>query len=239
MKHYITVAAALLLSAVLIFNPAAKAVSLSPSWSVGYPSTSAVYLSSYTVEYDLDSTDNPYPHGDYCVATYEINMPIYVTPGGNDSYLNGYASAGVTFYPTTPSGWTYRASEISYELYYTENISNFCAAGSNSSASTYCVVRCLFDNYFSRNITIGLGQITARFTYTYPVTPSNLPDPPGRITCSTSISSSLTSLNGSTDPQEQGLCAVIVQAILNGINDNSLPFDDILSVLESIRTELI
>lgn len=216
----------------------AGASSVTASWSLGYPNASATYLSSYTVEYDLDSTDNPYPHGDYCVATYEINMPVFVTPSGNDSYLNGYATAGITFVQTAPSGWTYRSSEISYQSYYTENISNFCSAGSSSSSSTYCVVRCIFDNFYCRNITIGLGQVTARFTYSYPVTPNNLPDVPARVQCSTSIAAGLTSLNGTADPQEQGACAVITQAIINGLNDVDGPFNDMLSYIQTTNSIL-
>lgn len=232
MKHYITIGAALLLSVVLIFNPAAKAVSISVSVYAAATAINATLTNQYTVDYEMDSTDTNYPYGNYNVYTYEAYIPVVASGISVDSYINGASSGTITISPSAPTGATLASRSISFEPY---SGNGFWSTAYNLS-TTNITCRVMFDNYYSNNSgVLQLGVIHYFVSYTMTATPSNVPDPPPNV--SVSISSSTSSAVGATpEPLDMGFCDIISTAIMNAINDNSLPFDDILQVLEDIRT---
>lgn len=232
MKHYITIGTVLLLSAVLIFNPAAKAVS--NNIVISNPtSTYATLSNQYTVDYDLDSTDTNIPHGDNNRYTYDAYITVQASGMSIDSYINGYANGNITITPTIPAGYSAGYKNVSFTPYSGENFYS-TAYGFSSSG---CSVRILFDNLYSGDTNvITCGVIHFSITISYSATPFNLPDPPAAIYLSLSTTtSSIASANPT--PEDMGYCAIIKESILNAINDNSMPFDDILNLLEDIRTQ--
>ena len=234
MKHYITIGTGLLLSVVLIFNTAVNAQSISINVYASPSSVNATLTNQYTVDYEMDSTDTNYPYGNYNVYTYEAYIPVAASGISVDSYINGMATGTITLTPTAPTGGTLASKSISFEPYSGNGFWS-SAYSVQSSASILC--RIMFDNYYSNNSNIlQLGVIHYFVSYYMTATPFNVPDPPQRILVSISSSSSST-VGASTDPEDQGFCNIISTAIMNAINDNSLPFDDILQVLEDIRTQ--
>lgn len=234
MKHYITISAALLLSAVLIFNPAAEAATVG-SISVSTGGTSAILIEHYSVEYDLDSTDTNIPHGDVNIATYEISGSVYVNVPV-DSYINGWEYVTVVCNALSPSGWTRRGSECSFIPVTSSNY--FAGQLKFDSSSDRPIMSVYFDNFYTGNITqLPLGTFTYRVSFSNTATPSNLPDPPTSVSCSIYNGGTGGDCYASPNPNDLGLAGVIQNSIINAINDNSMPFADILQTLIDIRTQ--
>lgn len=234
MKHYTTVVAALLLSAVLIFNPAAKAASASVTISSIPDNGYMNLIHQSTPQYD--STDNP--KADVATFTYKGNFDVTMYISATDSYCNGNVVANVSFSFVTPTGFTFDSCNIQFNNLMSTNTCFAFARRNNGPAGGTQYIRCYFDNHWlgsAQYITLCNVEVTVTISKT--ITPYNLPDAPERISFSTSGTLSNNNTVITPDPADNGNCGVITNAILNAINDSSVPFDDILQVLEDIRTQ--
>lgn len=232
MKYYITVAAALLLSAVLIFNPVVEAASMSISYNV-VSSTIAPLVNVYYPE--LDETGNPV--GNYVIATYEYSFSPQIVFSSFDGYINGTSTAVFTITPSTPtggnnSGMTAEYIPISFDTVFSSGYTRYSTNGSLEYwLSSY------YHNYVSYSTQLRLNSISGYVSYYFTYTGSNAPDPTQYINVNISLSANYSNMAITVDPSDIGMSEIIANGIINAINDQTMPFDNILQVLEDIRTQ--
>lgn len=235
MKYYTTIAVSLLLSAVLIFNPAAKAATSSATLSFAQSSVRAYLYNQYNVQYNLDSTDNPYPSGNYNVVVYKAIITPLISCSVVDSYLTGSVSYQVSCGYSTPAGWSFSGISKSHNEIFSNDLYSF-RIGRDGDQSSIVHMKAYFCNMWNINA-ISMGDIEFYISFTYPATQANVPDPDPYITVNPSGAINSQNVSASVDPTDRGMVDIVSQGIINAINDNSMPFDDILHVLEDIRTQ--
>lgn len=240
MKHYTTIFTALLLSAVLIFNPAVKAASVSASWTSGYGSNSAraMLINQYTVDYELyesSSSTDVYPIGNTNIYVYEINIAVKVNFNSVDAFINGYTTGSLSYSATTPGGLGLYSINTVYTPFniqglYSIDVSTHTPVANSSSIRVFC------NNFQAQTGATEIGNMCVRYLFSSTATAGNVPDPPQYISVSVGASQTNSVLSATPDPQDQGFSTVIKNAIINALNDNDTPFEEIITLLEDIRS---
>ena len=230
MKHYITICLCFVLSAALLFTNTAEAASISLS-AQAPSSVNATLINQYVTPYD--STDNPI--GSKAIYTYHTQFNVGLSGCSTDSYNNGFFTLHVIPTISAPTGTTLSTVNASF----TSNGSNeavlITSTSYTSGNSIYLNIFAIFDNYFAHSSALPLGVVDIEFTCTKAITTSNDPDPASYVSVSTGCTAGTQSMAARPNPDSNGLCAVITQAINNG--SLSTDIDSMLTVLQAIQSQ--
>lgn len=178
-------------------------------------------ISATRTEYFIDETTQ----NEYMMNSYDISYPLYMSGLRYHEYLNGYFNIRIT---TSQSGASIDLSKALLNFPNTEGIKVYLGLSTKTALNIYV----LFDNYYTGNTVVGLGQIECTYTQgrlnpDYTTTYSNF---------TASIAFQAGAVTSTEFPLDQGNYNIINDAIIEALHE-STEFDDIITLLTTIKDQ--
>lgn len=202
-----------LLASVAVFSFSAEAASITTAPTLGENLSSGLSAILYD-SYD-DGTG-------VVIASYSLTFPLRLAFTYNDTYINGIFYYNFSISSDGLSNGTIHSVNMGFEdLCPYQGMSASLYRTSISAVGTSARILVICDNVFSRGTSIGIGNMTYNFSVRY----SGGIAPAQTLGFTFAVDSSGAIASNSPDPVDNGLEAVIKQAILDAFEDRSLLHD--------------